>query len=524
MAVVDIQGSGLGNALSSIVGCDDIEPGDSPSYEICKILWLWHPLGKKMVEGPIAMAQSQPREISIQKGPEDRLREVFLKQWEADRCDEVIYNVVAVSRAYGIGSLALDCKEVPRNEPIDMKKLANLTISFQVFDPLNTSGSLVLNQDPFALDFMKVTGIAIGGQPFHRSRSVTLMNERPVYIAYTTSAFGFVGRSVFQRALFPLKSFIQTMVTDDLVVKKAGVFIATLKTAGAIIDKLMQASAALKRLFVKSATNGNVISIGIDEKIETLNMQNIDGAYGMARKNILENTATAADMPAMLLKQETFAEGFGEGSEDAKMVAGYIDSFRRHIRPVYSFMDPIIQRRAWNEDFFKTIQEEFKEYAGMRYEDAFYRWSNSFTALWPNLLTEPDSEKVKTDEARLRAVLDTIEVFGPMMDPSNKALLVQWAQAIINQNKMMFQTLLDLNIEDIATYQPPQPGMGMGEEGGEPAPPSPAHLDSAMPGRRNKKRRLSVSELDDLVSIMERAAIVPPPKSGLNGAGRHAGA
>ena len=34
-------------------------------------------------------------------------------------------------------------------------------------------------------------------------------------------------------------------------------------------------------------------------------MQNIDGAYGMARQNILENIATSADMPAILLKQET---------------------------------------------------------------------------------------------------------------------------------------------------------------------------------------------------------------------------
>ena len=47
-------------------------------------------------------------------------------------------------------------------------------------------------------------------------------------------------------------------------------------------------------------------------------------AINMARKNILENISVAADMPAKLLNAETFAEGFGDVSEDAKNVARHI--------------------------------------------------------------------------------------------------------------------------------------------------------------------------------------------------------
>lgn len=512
MGAIQINGSSLGNALTELLMCDDIEPGDEPSYQVAKAIWLWHPLGLKMVEGPIAMAQSQQREISIPKSPEDRVRDAFVKQWEADRCDECVYNVVAVSRAYGIGSLAILCAEVPANEPLDPKKYADYTLSFPTYDPLNTAGSLVLNQDPSSLDFMKVTGIAVGGVPFHRSRSVTIMNERPVYIAYTSSAFGFVGRSVFQRALFPLKSFIQTMVTDDLITKKAGVFVAMLSTAGAIIDQIMQAAAGIKRLFIKQSTNGNVISIGKDEKIETLNMQNIDGAYGMARKNILENIATAADMPAIILKQETFAEGFGEGTEDAKLVAGYVDAFRRHIRPVYDFLDPIIARRAWNKDFYATIQEEFPEYKSMPYETAFFQWWNSFSAVWPNLLTEPDSEKVKTDDVKLKGIIAAVEVFGPMFDPENLATLIGWAQDNINENKIMFQTPLLLDLKALAEYEPPAPPQ-------EPSEPKPfAANDSAE--KRKRIRRLDNSELLDLVTMMGGASNLPKPNGHLNGHSR----
>lgn len=299
MGEIDIRGSNLGNALTEMLMAEDIQPGDTVSYELCKQIWILHPLGAKMVEAPIRMAQSQKREISVPNSPEERVRDQFVKQWEDDKCDDHIYTVVATARAYGIASLALMSEKLPPAEPLDFKKLADIPISFSVFDPLNTAGSLVLNQNPLAVDFQKVRTIAVSGQPFHRSRAVVVQNERPIYISYTSSAFGFVGRSVFQRALFPLKSFIQTMITDDLVTKKAGVFIAMLATAGAIVDNIMQRMAGLKRLFVKQATNGNVISIGKDERIETLNMQNIDKAYGMARQNILENIATAANMPAI---------------------------------------------------------------------------------------------------------------------------------------------------------------------------------------------------------------------------------
>jgi hypothetical protein len=108
------------------------------------------------------------------------------------------------------------------------------------------------------------------------------------------------------------------MITDDMVTLKSGVLIAKMKPPGGIIDQVMQLAASLKRSIVQEAQVGNVISVGQEDSIETLNMQNIDGAYGMARRNILENIALSADMPAKILNAETFAEGFGEGTEDAK--------------------------------------------------------------------------------------------------------------------------------------------------------------------------------------------------------------
>ena len=121
------------------------------------------------------------------------------------------------------------------------------------------------------------------------------------------------------------------------------------------------------------------------------------------RENILENIAASADMPAIILKEETFAEGFGEGTEDAKHVAQFVDRERITMDPLKRYFDKIVQHRAWNPNFYETIQNLFPEtYGDVKYETAFREWQNSFVAEWPNLLEEPDSEKSKIDDVQAK--------------------------------------------------------------------------------------------------------------------------
>ena len=457
MSSITISSSTVGNSLSQLLMCEDMVPGTDLSYQTAKAIYLWHPVGAKMADSPVKMAQSQAREIAIPASPEDRVRKAFVDQWAADGADKTIANVAKTARIYGLASVALLIDGVDNDAPLDASKLAGSSISFNVLDPLNTAGSLVLSQNPNALDFQKSHTITISGKPVHHSRSRTLMNEEPVYIAYSTSAFGYVGRSVYQRALYPLKSFVQTMIADDMVARKVGVLVAKMKPAGSIVDNIMGMMAGLKRNLLQEAATNNVLSISNEEAIESLNLQNLDAPHALVRKNILENIAAAADMPAKLLLQETFAEGFGEGTEDAKYVAGYVDGIRAWMKPLYDFFDEIVQHRAWNEEFYNTIKEQFpEEYGSKPYKQAFYEWKNAFTADWPSLLREPDSEKIKVEEAKFKAIVALIEVFFPNLDPENKALMIQWAQDNFNEHKLLFSTPLNLDIDALKNFTPPQ--------------------------------------------------------------------
>jgi hypothetical protein len=232
---------------------------------------------------------------------------------------------------------------------------------------------------------------------------------------------------------------------------------------------------------LQGAQTGNVLSVDPEESVETLNMQNLDGAYGMARTNIVKNIATAAGMPAKMLDNETLTEGFGEGTEDAKQIARYIDRIRLWLMPAYDFLDEIVQRRAWNDDFYASVQEQFPdEYGSVPYEQAFAEWKNSFTAVWPSLLKEPESDQVKVDETKLRGMISAVEVLIPTLDPENKARLIDWFQSNLNENRVMFSDALELDIGTLEEYLATQSinGDENGEEEPEQLNPKPKGLRS----------------------------------------------
>lgn len=460
MSTVTVNGSALGTALDDMLGADTIMPGSAPSYQLCKTIYTYHPLGAKIAEEPIREAMAMERNITVPDGPEGMIVEAFTKKWDELDVDKKIFSVHVQARIYGIASIGMVIDGEAAAAPLDLRKYKPGTpISFNTMDPLNTAGSLVMEQDPNKLNYQRPTTIEVQGVKYHSSRCCIVMNEEPIYIEWTSSAFGYVGRSAYQRALFPLKTFIQSMKTDDMVTIKAGLLIAMIKAAGSIIDNIMAKIGAFKRSLLQEGATGGVLQVGADDKIETLNMMNTDLAMTTARKNCIENIATAVPMPAKMINSESFAEGFGEGTEDAKKVARFVDGVRDELRPTYAFFDPIVMQLAWDKEFFARVQALHPEQypAEMTYETAFYRWKNSFAYEWPSLLTEPASELAKTDKVKLEAITEIVGLLLPQIDPDNKATLINWMCDNLNEMDMMFPNPLVLDAEALANYEPPIP-------------------------------------------------------------------
>lgn len=459
-------GSCSHSELMALLDSDDIQPGSTAGYETCKTIYLFHPLGGKMVDRPIKMAMNESRTVHVSQayGIEQRLRDAFEREWRSLGADKHIANAARISRIYGVSAIAMLVDNQEPSLAVDYRTLYKHNVTFNILDPLNTAGSIVLNQNPNSKDFQKVEGIRVAGKPYHKSRCVVQQNEDPIYLAYNSAAFGFTGRSVYQRALFPLKSFIQTMRTDDMVAVKGGLLVTKIKGPSSVVNNMMLKLSGIKRMMLKRGKTGEVLQIGDSDNIESIDLSNLEKPLDSARKHILENVAAAADMPAIILNSETFAQGFGEGTEDARAVAVYIDNIREWLDQLYAFFIRVCQYRAWSIEFFQSLRADFPDLKNT-YSLYFASWINNFEYRWPSSLKEPESEKVKVDEIRFKAIVSMLEVLLPQVntDDENRSLLIEWAQTNANANESLFPQRLDLDIDSLKVNRPQQP---QGEEPG----------------------------------------------------------
>lgn len=454
----DFEIGSCSTELVALLESDDIQPGMTAGYQTCKTIYLYHPLGGKMVDRPIKMAMNESRTVHISQayGIEQRLRDAFEREWKALGADNHIANAARISRIYGVSAIAMLVDNQEPSSAVDYRTLYKHNVTFNILDPLNTAGSIVLNQDPNAQDFQKVEGIRVAGKPYHKSRCVVQQNEDPIYLAYNPAAFGFTGRSVYQRALFPLKSFIQTMRTDDMVAVKGGLLVTKIKGPSSVVNNMMQKLSGIKRMMLKRGKTGEVLQIGDADSIESIDLSNLEKPLDSARNHILENIAAAADMPAIILNSETFAQGFGEGTEDARSVAVYIDNIREWLDPLYAFFVRVCQYRAWSIDFFRALRADIKEIDDT-YSLYFSRWINGFEYRWSSSLKEPESERVKVDETRFKAIVSMLESLLPQLaaDPENRATLIKWACENANANENLFPQRIDLDYELLRDNPPP---------------------------------------------------------------------
>ncbi|ANI28251.1 hypothetical protein PL78_00150 [Yersinia entomophaga] len=447
--------------LSLLLEGDDIQPGMSAGYQICKTIYLYHPLGGKMVDRPIKMAMNEPRTVHVSQtfALEQRLREAFEREWRSLGADRHISNAARIARIYGTSAIAMLVDNQEPSIALDFRTLYKHNISFNILDPLNTAGSIVLNQDPNAQDFQKVDGIRVAGKAYHKSRCVVIQNEAPIYLAYNPAAFGFTGRSVYQRALFPLKSFIQTMRTDDMVAVKGGLLVTKIKGPSSVVNNMMQKLSGVKRMMLKRGRTGEVLQVGHEDAIESIDLNNLDKPLDTVRNHILANIAAAADMPAIILNSETFTQGFGEGTEDAKAVAVYIDDLREWLDELYNYFIRICQYRAWSIEFFQSLRADMPEIKNT-YSLYFTKWINNFEYTWPSSLKEPESEKVKVDEIRFKAIISMGELLLPQLnkDNENRATFIEWMQSNANANERLFPNRLDLDFDSLKDNPPIKEG------------------------------------------------------------------
>ncbi|WP_321948084.1 hypothetical protein [Burkholderia cenocepacia] len=401
-----------------------IEPGTGLSYALAKQIYLEHPIGGRIVDNVINLAFSQERTIS---GIPEDAKTAFKQAWAAQRSDTAIKNVARHARIYGLGTLV------------------DLDGTFKVYDPLITAGSMAGNLDPLSRDFLSPNDPRVRGREFTPADSCNVFNGTPIYLAYSASSQGYTGRSAYYNMLSLLAAFLVSTEVDTLVLKKSGVLIAKTKPATAAVNRLSQWWQRRKATDVKRALNGSVLAIETEESIETLNMQNTSDAMTTARNNVISNIATALDAPAVILQNDVLSNGFGEGKEDSKVIAQYVERYRNELEHIFEWVTPRIQTIAWTEEWYASFQLGNPSYKEIPYKSAVNYWRNRMEFKWPNYLVEPDSEKVRREEASFNAYIKLFETLQAGASSETRRSMAQTLLDLANSDEM--QTLLPVPLD-----------------------------------------------------------------------------
>jgi len=416
------------NPLISIL--ESVAPGDEPSYELCKLIYTKHPIGAKIIEAPLQLVFSQSRAIS---GIPEAVKTQFETVWKNVSADAVIRNTVRISKMDGVATLAELSPGV-----------------FNVYDALNTAGSFGANLEPLSPQFMKTPSVRVQDRVFGPGECIVLHNGPPVYLDYVESGYGYTGRSCYHAALFDLGTYLDVMHANRLISQKSGVLVAKIKQMGAAVTGAMQQLSGFKRNLLKEARTYNVVQVGHEDEVESLNLMHAVEANNGSKESILDSIAAAVGMPAIILKSETLAQGLGgSGAEDSKVIANYVSEERQSIQALYDFMIPRVQKIAWTQDFYAAFQEAETDYANVPYETALYEWIEEFVSEWPDFLREQKSEKAKAAETTMKMVIDGYNTFQAALSPDDRRMFCQTFMETWNSDGMkeFLPVSLDLNLD-----------------------------------------------------------------------------
>lgn len=433
----------FGNTSSSESGYGDSHYSDDEllgayrdlSYQECKNIYRYWPLGKRIASQLPNFAMSAPREIIVKDAP-SAVIEQFNKTADSVNLDKQVRKCSIYARIYGLAAMFVACENVKSSDNLTQKDVINNRIVFNVLDPLNIS-SVRVEQDASSLFYQKVKQITINGNDTVGSKRATVVfNDIPLYLKFNPSTFSFSGASVYQNMTGLIKSWNRSIVSLERMATKAGSIIVKGKdrshtsglTLGAINKNLE---------LIRNMQNDGIANIGEGEVefFQLSGIQEVDSLINSLNTSLM---MALSDTPSAILLDKNLSNGFNDGSEDMKAIIMAVDNFRKLVlSPLYDFADPFIMYKAWDDEFVEQIKADYpNDYRGLSNVEIVQQWTKGFSFNWGNLYPEPEKDKIETNSARLDLLtkakelganlqdiqeeLNSLEIFGNDMELSEK--------------------------------------------------------------------------------------------------------
>jgi len=422
-------------------------------HDTVKLFAQYHPLVNRLTSYPLNMALARGFEFKMPNAPQEAINE-FTKAAMRYRAKESVVELHRLKKIYGASSMAVVINDEQKtNQPIDYEVLAagiGNNLSFNSLDPMITAGSLVSSLDPNSARFLRPVTITSQGRSYHASRCIVVQNEgEPAdWISYNKAAYGFLARSDFVRALPLLQVYLRLKIAEMYLADKVGVMVVQSEGSGAVIDHSSEVVNEIKRISVDLAETGNVLSIGLNDKISTLDVTNANSVLVMLNDSCITAIATACgNMPAGILKNEALAQGRADGTHDKEMHDLFYVQIQDSTKPTFDFVDNLIIRAAWTREFVERIKVKYRHLQGKSYAVIMKGWMDGYERVFlsPSVPSEEQATNIAKQKIEALASSSAMITASVKLGAINSQILIEWQAKNINDLRFFPN---DLNFDD----------------------------------------------------------------------------
>jgi hypothetical protein len=440
------------------------------SYDNCKTILNYHPLAPAITRKPFTDAFARGFEYSF---PDNNIVPEAKERFEkmAEKATEWVIDTYRLALGYGLSGLSLVIDGENPAAPIDTgwisSQLENL-FSFNSLDPLPIAGSVVTDLDPNSPKFLKSFAFRVRGQSYHFSRCQVVVNpvESKDYLKYRSENYGFNPPSIFVRALPALQQYLRLRIAENFLGSKVASIVINQDVKSSVYDKITEVISKIKRSKVDDLTNGQVITIGLDDKISSLDLANAHQVMAYLHESNMNDLASSTGWQASYLKHAMLSTGFADGSNDAAQIDKMLFGVQGFTKKTFQWIDDILFYCAWTDSFIDSIAQQYPDiYRGYSRNQIRNMWRTGYERIYNPPTAEPAKDKSESQKTQL----DIINGVATLLQQvSGQPALFDFVQNAINTANILDA---EIEIDSSELVQQPQ-GMGVGDVDFDDAPPT----------------------------------------------------
>lgn len=365
------------------------------TYEECRDIYRYFPLGKRIANALPTFALSAPRKFVVKDAPECVNNQIFGTAAELN-LDIAVKRIAVYARIYGQSSvfITLNDDDLAPDKPINYKDIQKYDLRINVLDPLSAGANVSYDLNPLSNTFGQPLSIQIQGKQVHSTRLKIFQNDVPLYLKFNPSSFSFSGPSIYQNMVGVIKAWNRAIISMRRIATKAASIIKTTKDSANVTGLSLYATERNLDM-IRNMENDGIAAIKSGETLEMFQLnglQEIDAIINQLHTALM---MALSDTPAGILLDKNLSSGLADGSEDMKAILMAVDSFRLSmLKPIYEFLDKFLIYKAFNAEFITETKKEYPDlYRDMSESEILELWVQNYRYEWGELYPQTENEK-----------------------------------------------------------------------------------------------------------------------------------